>query len=158
MPIIRTLPINLATNKRIGFEIGLLLNPIKWLRLNGSFNFFQFESEGFYNDIDYGTKNESWFARFSSKVSLPAKIDWQTNAMYRGPRSNAQTTSEGMLSLNLALSKDIMNDNGTLGFNVSDLLNTRKRNSITNTDTFRSESEFQWRERSFHPFFYLSFQ
>lgn len=149
VPIIRTIPINLATNTRIGFELGVLLNPVKWLRLNGSFNFFQFESEGFYNDIDYGTKDESWFARFSSKVSLPAKIDWQTNAMYRGPRSNAQTTSDGMFSLNLAFSKDIMDDNGTLGFNVNDLLNTRKRNSITDTGTFRSESEFQWRERSF---------
>jgi len=149
IPIIRTIPINLATNKRIGFELGFLANPIKWLRLNGSFNFFQFETEGSFNDVDYGTKDESWFARFSSKVSLPAKIDWQTNAMYRGPRSNAQTKSDGIFSLNLALSKDIMDDNGTLGFNVSDLLNSRKRTSITDTDTFRSESEFQWRERSF---------
>ena len=41
-----------------------------------------------------------------------------------------------------------MDDNGTIGLNVSDLLNSRKRNSLTVTDSFISESEFQWRQRS----------
>ena len=149
IPIIRTIPINLSTNQRIGFEAGVLYNPVKWLRLNGSFNFFQFETEGFFNDVDYGNKDTSWFARFSSKVSLPSKIEWQTNASYRGPRNNSQTESEGIFSLNLALSKDVLKDNGTIGFNVRDLLNSRKRKSLTEADSFTSYSEFQWRERSF---------
>lgn len=147
IPIIRSLPINLSTNDRYGFELGLLYNPYKWLTLNGSFNYFQFKTEGFYNEVDYGTKNTSYFARFSGKVKLPAKIDWQTNAFYRGPRNNAQTETDAILSVDMAVSKDIINDNATLALNVSDLLNTRKRNSYTYTDTFSSESEFQWRER-----------
>ncbi|MFT4669993.1 MAG: hypothetical protein ACI9HJ_001570, partial [Ulvibacter sp.] len=65
------------------------------------------------------------------------------------PRNNSQTSSEGIFSLDLALSKDIIDDNGTLAFNVSDLLNSRKRRSLTETDTFISGSEFQWRERQF---------
>lgn len=150
IPIIRTLPINLSTNQRIGFEAGILYNPAKWLRFNGSFNFFSFSTEGEFNGIDYGADNTSWFARGSVKVTLPAKIDWQTNAFYRGPRNNAQTESEGILSFNLAFSKDLFKDNATIGFNVSDLFNSRKRKSFTETDTFTSESEFQWRERSFN--------
>lgn len=149
IPIIRTIPINLSTNERIGFEAGILYNPAKWLRLNGSFNFFQFETEGAFNGVDYGNKDTSWFSRFSSKVTLPAKVDWQTTAFYRGPRNNAQTESNGIFSLNLAFSKDVLKDKGTIGFNVRDLLNSRKRNSVTETDSFRSTSEFQWRERSF---------
>ncbi|WP_114490846.1 TonB-dependent receptor domain-containing protein [Candidatus Ulvibacter alkanivorans] len=149
IPIIRTIPINLSTNQRYGFEAGVLYNPLEWLRLNGSFNYFKFITEGSFNGVDYGTENDSWFARGSAKVSLPAKIDWQTNAFYRGPRNNAQTETEGLLSINLAFSKDIIDDNATIGFNVSDLLNSRKRRSVTETETFRSDSEFQWRERSF---------
>jgi len=145
--IIRTIPINLATNERIGAEAGVLYNPAKWLRLNGSFNFFQFNTEGEFNGIDYGTKNNSWFARFSSKVTLPAKIDWQTNANYRGPSENSQTKSDGIFSLDLAFSKEIFNENATLSFNVRDLLNSRKRNSFTETESFSQESEFQWRQR-----------
>ncbi len=147
IPIIRSLPINLSTNDRYGFELGLLYNPYKWLSLNGSFNYYQFKTEGFYNNVDYGTKSDSYFARFSGKVKLPAKIDWQTNAFYRGPSSTAQTETDAMASIDMALSKDIINDNATLTLNVSDLLNSRKRSSYTFTDTFTSESEFQWRKR-----------
>jgi hypothetical protein len=147
IPIIRTLPINLSTNQRYGFELGLLYNPTKWLNLNGSFNYFQFKTEGFYNGIDYGAENTSYFGRFSSKVKLPGKVEWQTNAFYRGPSNNSQTESDPILSVDMAVSKDIINDNGTLALNVSDLFNTRKRNSLTTTDSFTSESEFQWRRR-----------
>lgn len=147
IPIIRTIPINLSTNKRYGFEAGVLYNPKRWLRLNGSFNFYKYTTEGSYNGVDYGNEDTSWFARGSAKVTLPAKIDWQTNVMYRGPRNNSQTSSEGITIVNLAFSKDILNDNATIGMNVSDLLNSRKRKSETITESFRRYSEFQWRER-----------
>ena len=146
--VIRTLPINLSTNNRYGFEAGIMYNPTKWLSLNGSFNYYKFKTEGFYNDVDYGAESNSYFGRFSSKVKLPAKVEWQTNAFYRGAYKNAQTETDGMLSVDMALSKDIINDNGTIALNVSDLLNTRKRSSLTTTDTFTSESEFQWRGRT----------
>lgn len=150
IPIIRTLPINLSTNQRYGMEAGILYNPYKWLRLNGSFNYFEFVKDGFYNNVDYGTKNSSYFARGSSKVTLPGKIDWQTNVFYRGPSSNAQSETKGLLSVDGALSKDIMDDNATFTFNVSDVFNSRKRESLTQTPTFTSRSEFQWRERQFN--------
>lgn len=149
--IIRSIPINLSTEDRYGFEAGAIYNPEDWLRLNGSFNFFKFTSEGFFNGKDYGTSSSSWFARFSSKVTLPAEIDWQTTAFYRGPRQDdSQTETEGIFSLNLALSKDIIDDKATISFNVRDLLNSRKRNSLTTTERFIQKSEFQWRSRSFN--------
>lgn len=146
--IIRTIPINLSTNQRYGAEAGILYNPTRWLRINSSFNFFRFVTVGEFNDVDYGAENNSWFARFSSKVTLPGKVDWQTNIFYRGPFQNAQTKTEGIFSLNLALSKDIMDGNGTLLLNVQDFFNSRKRRSFTETEFFTSDSEFQWRVRS----------
>ncbi len=157
IPIIRSIPINLSTNERIGAEAAVLYNPKKWLRLNGSFNFFKFKKEGFFNDVDYGADNTSWFARFSSKVSLPAKIDWQTNAFYRGPSQNAQTENKGIFSLDLAFSKDVLDDKATVSLGVRDLLNSRKRRSFTETPFFTSESEFQWRERQFTASFIYRF-
>ncbi|RLJ68775.1 outer membrane receptor protein involved in Fe transport [Lacinutrix venerupis] len=145
--IIRTIPINLSTNKRTGAELGLMYNPEKWLRLNSSVNFYQFETEGEFNGVDYGAKNTSWFARFSSKISLPLEIDWQTSAFYRGAVQDAQSDTDGIFSLDLAFSKEILNKNATLSFNVRDLLNSRKRKSTTTTDFFERYSEFQWRQR-----------
>ncbi len=146
--IIRSIPINLSSNDRYGFEAGLLYNPKDWLRLNGSFNYYKYTSEGDFKGVDYGTSSSSWFARFSSKVKLPGKIDWQTSAFYRGPRESSQTKTDGLFSMDVALSKDIMDGDATVSFNVRDLLNSRKRNSVTLTDQFLSESEFQWRSRS----------
>ncbi|NRD21474.1 outer membrane beta-barrel protein [Winogradskyella eckloniae] len=145
--IIRTIPINLSSNIRIGTELGALYSPAKWLRLNTSFNFFQFETEGDFNGIDYSAKNTSWFARFSSKVTLPLAIDWQTSAFYRGPRQEAQTDVEGIFSLDLAFSKELLKNKATIALNVRDLFNSRKYVATTTTDFFSRYNEYQRRQR-----------
>ncbi|MFD2432672.1 TonB-dependent receptor domain-containing protein [Mesonia maritima] len=149
IPIVRMLPINLATEDRFGGEIGTIYNPADWLRLNASFNFFRSIKEGEYDGVDYGNENTSWFGRFSGKVTLPGKIDWQTNAFYRGPTQNAQTETEGIFSMNLALSKELIPNNLTASFNISDVFNSRKRRSLTITDDVITDSEFQWRVRQY---------
>ncbi len=97
---------------------------------------------------DFDNKATSLSTRLSSKISLPYKIDWQTNLNYNGPQNNAQGRSYGVFAANLAFSKDVLKDKGTIALNVNDLLNSRKRIM----DTFipgsvSSYSEMQWRER-----------
>jgi len=51
------------------------------------------------------------------------KIQWQTNAFYRGPRVNAQTETDPIASIDLALSKDFLKDeNLTISLNVRDFI------------------------------------
>lgn len=140
-------PINLSTNERIGAEAGVLYNPTKKLRFNASFNFFRFESEGQFRGRDFGATNLSYFGRLSARVALPWGINWQTNGFYRGPTENAQTKTDPIASLDLAFSKDLLNDNATISLNVRDVFNSRKRLQFTDTELFTSRSEFQWRER-----------
>ncbi|SFU71789.1 Outer membrane receptor proteins, mostly Fe transport [Pustulibacterium marinum] len=147
--IIRSIPVNLSSQNRIGGELGAMLNPTDWFRFNASFNFFKFKTEGFFNDVDYGAESTSWFGRFSGKVTLPAKIDFQANGFYMGPRKNSQTESEGMFSLDTALSKELIKNSLTATFNVRDVFNSRKRRSYTVSENFTSDSEFQWRKRQF---------
>jgi len=66
-----------------------------------------------------------------------------------GPRQNAQTENEGIFSLDLALSKEVIKDKLTATFNVRDAFNSRKRRSYTVSENFTSDSEFQWRQRQF---------
>ena len=49
--------------------------------------------------------------------------------------------------MNLALSKDVLKDKGTIAFNVSDVFNSRKRINDLSTANVSSYSEMQWRER-----------
>ena len=133
-------PINLSSEDRSGFELTANYNANRKVKLSGSFNFYQFETKGehTYNITDSSTgevtsiiqnfdaKNNSWFTRFDAKITLPWNIQSQTRVFYRGPKNDAQSNVKGILSANLAFSKDILKDKGTLVFNVSDLFNSRK--------------------------------
>ncbi len=147
IPIIITTPINLNDENRIGAEFSINYNPVNWLRLSNSFNFYQFETDGIYHDVNYGAKSQSWFNRFSSKIKFFNKVDFQTSLFYRGPYKNAVSSRKGMLMANLALSKDVLKDKGTISLNISDLFNTRKRQMETYYGSFTNYTEFQWRER-----------
>lgn len=157
VPVIRRSPINLATNDRYGFEFTLTYRPTKDWNINGNFNLFQSITEGFYNGVDYGAENLSWFVRLNNKYTLPGNIDWQTRLFYMGPREDAQNKSKGMFSTDLAFSKDIFKDQASIAFNISDVFNTRKRVTDSFTSTFNSYSEFQWRQRSFNVSFTYRF-
>lgn len=156
-------PLNLNDEQRYGFEFTSNYNPTKKVRLSASFNYFKFNTDAFSytytaQDNSQVTTNlaevneSSWFARFNSRITLPAKIEWQTRLMYRGPQNSAQSDQSGMFMANLAFSKDILKDKASLVLNVSDLFNSRKRESTTyyggreNPSTI-SNGEFQWRER-----------
>lgn len=147
LPILIRTFINLSTNDRYGYELTASYNPYEWLRLNGSFNMFKSITEGEYEGKSYDAEDVNTMTRFTSRITLPGKIDFQTTAMYRGPQEGAFSTSKGMFSANIAFSKDVMKENGTIAFNVSDLFNTRKREMTSTTDRTVTESEFQWRQR-----------
>ena len=157
IPVIILSPINLATEYRSGFEFTLNYTPYKWWKLNGNLNYFYIETNGDYNYTDFNNnlvsqnfdfKTSSWFTRITSKVTLPYKIDWQTNMTYNGEQKNAQGNSPGVFSMNLALSKDVLKEKGTINFNISDIFNSRKRIMDTYLPgVVESHSEMQWRVR-----------
>jgi len=149
LPILIRTFINLSTNDNYGYELTASYNPLEWLRLNGSFNMFKSITEGEYNGRSYDSKDMNTISRFNSRITLPKKIDFQTTLMYRGPQESAFSKSKGMFSANVAFSKDVMKDNGTIAFNVSDVFNTRKREFTSTTDRTITDSEFQWRQRQF---------
>ncbi len=156
-------PINLATEDRYGMEFTTTYTPKKDWRLTWNLNAFQRDLKGNYiytnsqnEEIvqNFDANNFSWFTRFSSKLPLPGKIDLQANFFYMGASRDAQNTNKGMLSSDLALSKDILKDKASLTLNVGDIFNSRIRKSETRTENVLTYSEFQWRERQIT----LSFQ
>lgn len=157
IPVIVSSPINLATEQRAGFEFTLNYTPYKWWRLNSNFNFYRIENKGNYvytnfnNDVvvqNFDNTASTWTTRLTSKINLPYKIDWQTNMNYDGDQKMAQGKRIGVFAMNLAFSKDILKDKGTLALNVSDVFNSRKRIMETLIPgSISSYAEMQWRVR-----------
>jgi len=157
VPVQVRTPINLATESRTGMEFTTSYTPKRNWRLSWNLNLFQRQLRGDYSYVNFQDQeiiqnfdadNFTWFTRFSAKLPLPGKIDFQTNLFYMGPSEDAQSKRKSMLSTNMAFSKDIVKDKATLSLNISDLFNTRKRRSETRTDNVYTYSEFQRRQRS----------
>lgn len=156
-PVILTTPVNLGDEYRFGFEFTFNYSPYKWWKINSNFNFFRTQTVGDYSYTssagelvteDLDNTAYSWSTRLTSKVTLPYKIDWQTNFNYNAPQKTAQGENRGIPNMSLGFSKDILKDKVTAALNVQDVFNSRKR--ITETylpGVLESYSEQQWRVR-----------
>ena len=147
IPVIIRSPINLSSEDRYGLEFTTNYRVSKKVNFSGSFNFYGFKTVGEFNNIDFGNEDTNWSTRFNARVTLPGKVQWQTRLSYRGPQVNAQSTRNGIFSANLAFSKDLFKDNGTMVLNVSDVFNSRKRQGYSYTPNSETYGEFQWRQR-----------
>ncbi|MBF4471583.1 outer membrane beta-barrel family protein [Flavobacterium sp. HJJ] len=159
VPVIKSQPINLGKEQKFGFEFTLNYNPFKIWRINSNFNLYNVKTTGEHSYTDTTGKlvvqnldNQatSWFARVSSKLTLPYKIDWQLNGTYNGEQKTAQGKNLDQFSMNTAFSKDLMKDKATIAFNISDIFNTRKMRSYTYLDNQISYGEMQFRKRQFN--------
>ena len=149
LPEFRSTSVNLSENIRTGTEFTLTYSPKRQVRLSGNFNIFNSETIGFYKGVPLDREIVSWFMRFNSSFPLAFGINSQLNGFYFGPRANAQTESKGVVSFSGALNKPMFNDKATLSFRVSDIFNSSRRKSTTETADFRNYTEFQWRQPSY---------
>lgn len=149
LPQFRSTSINLSENARTGTEFTLTYTPKRRVRISGNFNIFNSETIGSYKGVALDREIISWFARLNSSFPIPFGINTQFNGFYFGPRANAQTESKGVVTFSGALNKPLFNDKATLSFRVSDILNSSKRKSTTETADFRNYTEFQWRQPSY---------
>ena len=148
-PVIRRLPINLGTNEQFGVEFNTSLRLIKGMRTYASVNFYKSIEKGSYLGISYDYDNTSWSGNFSNSYRLPFAIQSQLSVRYRGPNESAFGKSKGFLYTDLALSKEIFNDNATLNLRFSDLFNTAKYDYQTTTPVAVTEGLYQRREPTY---------
>lgn len=144
-----SIPVNLATRNSYGIETNFSKDITKDIKANASVNVFVSNQRGDYRDENFDVDAFNWNTRFSVKYALDKLTDFQLTSMYRAPNNSAQGKVKSMTSINLAASRDILKKNGTITFSVQDILNTRRWRSITETENFYSESDFQWRPRQF---------
>lgn len=141
-------PENLSTRDDLGFEFNFSYSPFKWWKLNGDMNLFRSIVDGsnFSNGLEADTYTMS--GRVTSRTTIKKKTDVQLRFNYRAPRETTQGTRKAMYTLNLGMSRDVFNKNGTLTLSVSDLFNSRKRRGTVFTDNLYRDEEFQWRGRT----------
>lgn len=148
VPVLEYYPINLSTNKRFGSELSITYTPSRSVRINGSFTLNSSKIRGNYLGQSFDSDDTNWSARFNGFIRLPKDYSLQFFGFLRGPSENAFSKSKAFGFTTAAIQKSIFNKKGNISLRYSDLFNTGKWRSITTRESFRSESEGQWREPS----------
>ena len=153
-------PINLGFTNAYGIELNGSIDYNKWLRTTGSFNFFQSETEGDYNNQNFYAKSYSWRTRLNNNIKMfNEKLEGQITFDYRGPSESTQGKNLSSYGIDLGLSKDIFkNKKGTISFTARDITKSRTRRyerGGKEGDNFFTVGEFAWRRNQE---FRISFQ
>ncbi|WP_225309609.1 outer membrane beta-barrel family protein [Larkinella humicola] len=142
-----TRPENLATEDSYGAEFTSSFTPVKWWKMDGSFNFFRAVTNGDNLDANFQSDTYSWFVRATNRLTVWEKTDVQLRANYEAPQLTPQGKRKAIATLDFAVSKDIMKNNATLTLNVIDVFNSRRFRSITEGTNFYTETNSQGRLR-----------
>lgn len=142
-------PVNLAVENNFGFEFNASYDFTKKFNLNASLNVYRAITDGEYQGTVLQNDVITMNTNLMAKMEILPKVDVQINGRYAAPQKTTQGRTKSLYSIDLSIAKDILKGKGTLVASGRDLLNSRKRRSIVETDEFYSESEFQWRARQF---------
>lgn len=142
-----TLPENLAIENSFGAEFATSYAPFNWWRLDGSLNFFQAIIDGSNLDNDFQSNTYSGFARMNSRFTVWNSTDVQVRGNYDAPQQTPQGMMRSIATLDFAISKDILKNNGTLTLNVMDVFNSRRFRSVLEGSNFYTEINSQGRLR-----------
>jgi outer membrane receptor protein involved in Fe transport len=97
----------------------------------------------------YNNESYSWTVSLLGNMNIPKWFRTQISANYWGPRIIPQGKIDPVFSMNLGLRKNVLNNNGTISFNVGDLLNTRHFSLETTSESFYQKREFVNESRVF---------
>ncbi|HQJ45836.1 MAG TPA: TonB-dependent receptor [Ignavibacteriaceae bacterium] len=127
---------NLAKSSSYGIELTTSLPLVDWLRINGSFSYFNTKYDG----LNISTNDNSWISKLNTTFMLSKDFNFQINTNYNSPILTAQRKVNSMFSTDLAVKKDFLDGQLSVTFRVSDIFNTRKMDSETFGTNFFTSS------------------
>lgn len=145
---------NLTKSTSSGVELVAKNRIFKIVNLTSSLNLYynKLDSTRYTNPYDNtistfvpSQQNFTWSGRVMANIILGKTTFGQITADYSAPRLIAQGKETASYAIDLGLRKTFFDRNLSLNFMVRDLLNTRKRNTITWGDGF-----YQTNESYFH--------
>lgn len=146
---VRIFPINLATQDAFGIEGNISRDFFPWWKASINANFARTITEGVYEDSVFYADTYILTGRANSRWTVKKVGMFQASFTYRGPRITPQGRSSAVYGLDLGFSRDILNGNGSINFNVRDVFNSRKFQSVVEGPGFERTLLYQRRLRQF---------
>ncbi len=141
---------NVARSVSSGLELTAKNKLFRILDLSTTANFYYYKLDGFTYDIDgqtvtgEGNDNFTWNARMQASLRLPYDISFQATGHYRSRSVISQGYRKSNYGVDLGIRKNFFNKALTLAINCRDLLDSRKWENFTSSDTFTRHQK-NWR-------------
>lgn len=139
-----TMPVNIATENRQGFELNVVYNPLSTLQLNADLNIYRFQQSGTYNGFNYNFSAGSSSGRVSAMWKLAKRMSIQGRYYYSGTSATAQSRSQAVHWADFGISKTLLSDRLAIVADVTNIFDSRRyRTTTTGPDyTFSTMSRF----------------
>ncbi len=135
-----TMPMNIGTNDKIGFEVNGKYSPEKWLTLNWDFNYGYFNRKGSFEDQVFDFQGDQWSSELTAKVKLPANFTVEVSGNYQSEYKTVQGDVSGFAFANAGLRKDFFKGKLVANLGIRDIFASRIRESYVYQPTFNNYS------------------
>ena len=125
-----TMPLNVGTNRMTGFELNAKYEPIKWLTINGDFNYGRFIREGDFENQSFDFNGDQWSSRMTTKFNLPMQIDLEITGNFESAYQTVQSRISQNAYADIGLRKKIIKGKAVINLAVRDIFSSRIRESI----------------------------
>lgn len=141
---------NIAKTQSAGTELILKNNLFRMIDLTSTLNFYYNKLDGFSYlpagatapVVGEADEDFSWSARIIANIMLPWGVSLQATGDYNSRELVAQGYRKANHAIDLGLRKSFLDRKLSLTINTRDLLNSRKRETITSGSGFSQESVF----------------
>jgi len=141
------LPENLNKQNSLGADLVFSYKLTDWWKLDANVNFFRAITDGTNLDDSFEADTYTWFARQTSRFTLPKQFDIQLRTNYDAPEKTPQGKRKAIYFFDLAVQKDLWKSKGKITLSVMDIFQSRIARQIVEGDTFFSDRETQFQRR-----------
>lgn len=130
-------PFNFGNLEQLGVDVTGIIKVNNMLNFTGNANLFNSKQTGILNIVDsnnnpitrdYSNSSLEGSLSFSTKLKIPNVFEFQTNIKHILPVNGAFSVRKAYSYVGLAISKDIINKQATIGLSSSDLFNSMNAN------------------------------
>ena len=147
--VVLTTPVNAGSNENYGLDLNGSYDAFKWLRVMGSVDLYGYRNKGQYFETNFDGEGFSTRMRLTTTFKPDKNTSVQLQGSYRGAENTVVNNRNAMYILNAGASRTILKGDGTLTFNIQDVLNSRAREFTYNGPDYTQYSFMQFAPQQF---------
>ncbi|WP_235299550.1 TonB-dependent receptor domain-containing protein [Portibacter marinus] len=136
-------PFNIGTRKSTGLEFNFKYEAAKFLTFTGDANYFTFQREGQYQDVNFDFTADQWSSKLTSKLKFSKSLDFEVTGRYESEERTVQGTNSDNLWADLGMRYKIGKGRAVFNLSVRDVFASRVRETFTEQANFSVYSRQQ---------------